>query len=206
MVMGLVDAFQRRVHVRSKPVPQGELGFRIQHPHLSRHAGVSLVHMGHSADKKHFMHDIEGDANMGRKAVMGKRSGPFKSEKGPSRVMSRSAHTLIRKRHMQLEITVNQKVGTHELDVLIGKLQIHRTSTTGTVVYLVHRGVRRNMGTLDLLDLEKLRKEILMLLSRSKQVGILLVDNHGGGAMHHPSVHTAKYARSYGREKTHYSY
>ena len=139
---------------------------------------------------------------MGRKAVLDKR----KSEKGPSRVMSRSAHTLIRKRHMQLEITVKQNVGTHELNVLMGKLQIHLTSVSGTIVYIVHRGVRRNMGTLDLIDLDKLRREILTLLGRSKQVGILLVDNHGGGAMHHPNTHTATYARSYRRENDHYSY
>ena len=205
--LGLIDMFQRRTHVHAKPVSRGELGYRLQHPHLQRHGTVHLVHMGHGArdDPDHFMQDIEGDANMGRIALQGKRRGPFKRERGSSRVMSRSAHVTIRKRRLQLEISVHADVQSHELDVLFGKLRAHSVSVAGTIVYLVHRGSRKKLGTLDMIDLEKLKQELHRLLATTKQVGILLVDKFNGG-MHHHAMHTARYARSYRRQKRNYSY
>ena len=168
---------------------QGDLGFRG-----GMHA--SFVQMGHAADDDHFMHEMLADANMGRKAVLSKRRGPFRNEAGSSRVMSKSAHVEIRKRRMQLEITIRRHITSHELDVLVGKLSTHMASTSGTIVYLVHRG-RKNLGTLDIIDLTKLRNHILHLLKGSTVVGLLLVDHHIGGAMHTPNMHTAKFARMF---------
>ena len=109
---------------------------------------IGDIHKDHYG--KHFMTDLHGDSNMGREQVMDKRRGPFRSEKGPSRIMSRSAGVTIRKRRMQLEITVGKKVTSSEMDLLFGKLESHRMSIAGVVVYLVHRGSRKNFGTMDL--------------------------------------------------------
>ena len=106
---------------------------------------------------------------------------------------------------MQLEISVSRDVQGHELDVLMGKLRAHSVSVAGTIVYLVHRGSRKHLGTLDMLDLEKLKQELFRLLATSKVVGILLVDKFNGG-MHHHEMHTARYARSYSRQKRNYTY
>ena len=205
-VMGLVSSFQRQRRVTARPVTLGEMGYRIQHQHLSRHAGVAMVHMGGLHDDQHFMKDIEGDVNMGRRAVLDKRRGPFRREQGASRVMARTANTVIRKRRMQLEITVTKNVQSHELDVLFGKLRSHALAISGTIVYLVSGRSRKNLGTLDMLDLDVVRREILKLLIRSKQVGLLLIDGPGSGGMHHHKMHTARYARSYARENNSYSY
>ena len=53
-------------------------------------------------------------------AVLSKRRGPFRNESGSSRDMSKSAHVEIRKRRMQLEITIRRHISSHELDVLVG--------------------------------------------------------------------------------------
>ena len=119
--------------------------------------------------------------------------------------MSRSAGVTIRKRRMQLEITVGKKVTSGEMDLLFGKLESHRMSIAGVVVYLVHRGSRKNFGTLDTMDLDLLRRRLLEILGRSKQVGVLLVDPHMGGAMHHRHLHSTRYARSH-RNENEYTY
>ena len=181
-------------HLRSRAMREGDLGFRG-----GMHA--SFVQMGHAADDDHFMNDLLADANMGRKAVLSKRRGPFRNESGSSRIMSKSAHVEIRKRRMQLEITIRRHVTEHELDVLVAKLNMHMTSTSGTVVYLIHRG-RRNLGTLDIIDLNKLRGHIKHLLQGSTVVGLLLVDHHVGGAMHTPGMHSARFARMFASRKT----
>ena len=203
--MGLQDPYQRRTRVTARPVGRGEMGYRVRR-HLGRHAGVALVHMGGLHEDQHFMKDIEGDVNMGRRAVMNKRRGPFRKEEGRSRVMARTANTVIRKRRSQLEITVAKSVQSHELDVLFGKLRSHALAVSGTIVYLVSGRSRKNLGTLDMLDLDAVRRELLQLLTRSKQVGLLLIDVTGAGGMHHHHLHRARFARSFARENNSYSY
>ncbi len=187
--MGLTTDFRRRTHLQARP--------------LGRHAQRgSFVMMGHAArrDKDHILRDIFADENLGQKKVLGKRRGPFKGKSGASRMMSRSAGVLIRKRDNTLEITVHKKATQTELDILVGKLKAHLMAEEGTMVFLIVGGRERYLGHLVDIDLNKLVKEIKQQLRRGT-LGIMLVDQFGTRGLHKPTLHSARFKRRFQRAK-----
>ena len=106
---------------------------------------------------------------------------------------------------MQLEITIKKKVTEIELNALHAKLGAHAMTSSQCVVYIVERGIRKRLGTLAELVLAKLMDLIRNLLTRGT-VGILLVDNHFGGAMHKSAVHRGSFNRaSYAGKTIHHA-
>jgi hypothetical protein len=134
------------------------------------------------------------DSNMGMTNLMSKRSGPFRKETGRSRIMSRSAHVTIRKRRMQLEITVKRGVTSEELNNLHAKLGAHARAGPLAMLFIIARG-RKKLGALEDIDFRQLLFLIEDELSRKKTVGLLLLDSHHGGPMHKPGVHTSSFSR-----------
>ena len=159
---------------------------------------VHLVAPGYrlGTSDDHFMKDIFESSNMGQKNVLDKRSGPFRTEKGRSRVMSRSANVTIRKRRMQIEISVRKNVTEHEMSTLHAKLGAHATSSPVCIVYLIERNIRKKLGAIGEIDLEKLMNMIRGILKRRGTIGILLVDTHFGGALHKRHIHRSKFNRN----------
>ena len=156
-------------------------------------------------DDDHFIKDLFEDSNRGQREVLSKRRGPFRNEKGPSRIMSRSANVLIRKRRMQIEVTVKKNVTETEINALHAKLGAHQLTSPHCVVYIVERGIRKRLGTLVELYLDKLITLIRGLLTRGS-VGILLIDNHFGGALHRTNVHKGRFTRaSYAGDTIHHT-
>ena len=137
-----------------------------------------------------------GDKYKASIKVDNKRRGPFRKRKGRSRIMSRTAHVEIRKRYLNLEITVNRGVTLQELNTLVGRLGLHRLSTRETIIYLVVAGRKRSLGYLDTIDLDVLAREVKAELQKRRTVGILLLDKTLGGALHRPEAHSGRFARS----------
>ena len=143
------------------------------------------VMLGPRANRNtHFMRELTADANMGAKKNM------FKSH-GSSRVVSRSAHSLIRSRGNAIEMIVKRNAAPQELDALVGKLASHRLSTHVTYVFLFHGGRERKLGKLADIDLEKLRTKIAKLLLKHREVGLRLVDDGERGRLHRDKAHGA---------------
>ena len=150
---------------------------------------VHLVSMSDFSDPNtHFLKQLTADANMGAKSLRKNRKGPFKSEKGPSRMMSRSAHVTMRRRHHTIEITIRRGVTDHEIALLLGRLVAHRVSTHESHVFLIDTR-RRKIGTLHGIDMEKLKKMIFEALVKRTTVGMHIVDNSTGGALQKPHVY-----------------
>ena len=146
----------------------------------------------------HFMKDISEDSNRGARDVQAARKGPFRKETGRSRVMSRSAHVLIRKRRMQIEITLRRAATEQELNNLHAKLGAHFRTSPDCVVFLVERGRRKSLGLLRDMNILKLMELIReRLRSQRGLLGILLVDDSFGGAMHHPKIHKGRFSRNH---------
>ena len=182
---------------RLTPAEQARRGFdpNMGVVHLVN-ASSDLLH-----DDEHILRDLHEDSNMGVTSLLSKRSGPFRKEKGRSRVMSRSAHVLIRKRRMQLEITIKRGVTSEELNNLHAKLGAHSRSGPLAILFLVARS-RKKLGTLRDIDLRELMLLIEEQLAKKKQIGLLLFDSHHGGVMHNPHVHSGKFSRSTYRDNT----
>ena len=147
-------------------------------------------------DDDHIMKEISEDSNMGRIEVEGKRRGPFRREKGRSRIMSRTANVVIRKRRQQIEITVRRHATEEEFNILHGKLGAHTTTSPNCIVYLVHGSSRKKLGMLGEINLLKLLQLLRDAMSSNATVGLLLIDSHFGGALHKPYVHSARFSRS----------
>ena len=195
MVNRLIPSFQRQVALSARKVGRAELGRHVSH---GAYGAMHMVSMGDGVleDDKHFMKEIHGDTNMGRKKVDSKRRGPFRKRKGASRIMSRTAHVEIRKRNLDLEITVKRGVMLQEIHTLMGRLGLHRLSARETIIYLVVGGSQRSLGFLDTLDLDKLGRLLQSELLKRRSVGILLVDKVLGGALHRPEAHSGRFARA----------
>ena len=149
------------------------------------------------------MKDIFEDSNQGARAVRAARKGPFRKETGRSRVMSRSAHVLIRKRRMQIEITVRRAATEKELNALHAKLSMHFRSSPSCIVFLVERGVRKSLGPLRNMNMLKLMELIRdRINSQRGTLGILLVDDQFGGAMHNPKIHKGNFSRAHYKADT----
>jgi hypothetical protein len=112
--------------------------------------------------------------------------------------MSRSAHVLIRKRRKQIEITVRRAATEQELHALHAKLGMHFRTSSSCIVFLVERGQRKSLGPLGDMNLLKLMELIRQrLMAQRGTIGILLVDDHHGGAMHNPRIHRGRFTRGH---------
>ena len=182
----------RRVHLHANPTAHvwqstsyhRNISGDLMPPDTGR---VHLVRPGDMADPmEHFMRGMEptADSNMGRK-----KTGPFKTMRGDSIVMSRSRYTHIRKRHNGLEITINRGVTPGEVDSIMSRLTAHRLSTYSTVVYLIVGSKRSKIGKLASIDMDRLRRKVHALLAKSRSVGLHIVDEGNTGVMHRHDAH-----------------
>jgi hypothetical protein len=67
--------------------------------------------------------------------------------------------------------------------VLISKLCAHRMASQEATVFLIN-GTRKKMGTLDRIDMEKLRLKIEKELTKRATIGILIQDSVSKGILH----------------------
>ena len=162
-----------------------------------------MVHFGGNPHEKHFLFDVDGDVNEGHKRIVAKsRRGPFAQHTGASTVMDRSSHVLYRARQGTMEISVKRGVLGTEVDLLISKLAMHRTSVPMSSVVFVKGRKRYRLGSLDSLDFAKLREMISQCLKQYKTCGILLIEaKPGTGALHRPHVHQARFKSNARRGK-----
>ena len=153
---------------------------------------VHYVAMGPlGMESVHFLKEMDADSNMGATSLLNStRKGPFRAERGSSRVLSRTKHVTYRRRGHTLEITVSRGATPAEMDELVGKLAAHRISTTETVLWFVDSKSKK-MGKLNNIDLLKLRDKIMETLSSRRVVGLRLVDKPDKhGAMFRESNHS----------------
>ena len=164
---------------------------------------VHLVSLGSDPHEKHFLYDVEGDVNEGQKRIVTKgRSGPFAHRTGSSTVMDRSTHVLYRNRQGTMEITVKRGVLGSEIDLLMSKLAMHRTSVPMSSVVFVKGRKRFRLGSLDSLDFAKLREMVAQCLNQYRTCGILLIETKPGtGAMYKPGVHKSRFKSNARRGK-----
>ena len=157
---------------------------------------VHLVGLGPDVGDQHpthFLSQLDADANMGAQNLRERsRKGPFRSSKGRSRVMNRTAHVTYRRRRNAMEITVRRGIIDYEMSTLIGKICTHRLSAGDSILFLIS-GSRKKMGRLDRIDMEKLRSKILELRKRAT-IGILLQDVTRKGLLHKGEMHTTEFA------------
>ena len=153
---------------------------------------VHLVTLGPlvgDEESRHFLAEMDADSNMGAKRMLDAgRRGPFKASSGASRIMDRSAHVLYRRRGHSIEITVLRGVTAYELDTLIGKLSAHRLSTTRSTLFFTD-GRKKKLGSLDRIDMEKLRDKVQKALDKRRQIGIEISDQSHRGIMHKAGGH-----------------
>ena len=156
---------------------------------------VHMVHFGANPNEKHFLFDVEGDVNEGQKRLVAKsRRGPFANSLGSSTVMDRSSHVLYRKRRGTFEITVSRGVVQSEIDLLMNKLAMHRSTVPMSSIILIKARKRFRLGSLDDLDFERLKELISQCLQKYKSCGLLIIDaKPGSGALHKPHVHKARF-------------
>ena len=162
---------------------------------------VHLVHIGpHVGDQRddHILAEMDADANMGAQKLREQsRRGPFKRSEGRSRVMDKSAHVAYRRRGRTLEITISRGVTTYEMETLIGKLGAHRLATHGSFLYIIKGNSRKKIGTLDRVDLNKLRDKIYECLDKYSTAGLLIQDTAERGALHKAYSHGMEMKENY---------
>ena len=162
---------------------------------------AGLVHLvqpgvGLLADDEHIIKDLYEDSNKGQRDVLNAQKGPFRKERGRSRIMSRSAHVHIRKRRKQIEITIRRAVTAAEIHALHAKLGAHSHTSPDSVVYLVEGGYRKKLGTFHDIDLLKLMELIRNILSSKKgTIGLLIIDGHTHGALHNTNIYSSRFNR-----------
>jgi hypothetical protein len=109
-----------------------------------------------------------------------------------SRIMARSSHVMYRRLGHSLEITILQGVSSYELSLLVGKLGAHRVSTVDSLVSFT-APKRQSLGSLDRLDLEKLRDTLLSMLEDHRRIRILITDKHETkGILQKPAGYTRR--------------
>ena len=151
-------------------------------PNIGRHGTMGRVHMvrpsayiHRDSMQNHFMTELEDDMNMGRSMLRAKSNRIFRS-KDPSRIENKTAHIEYRQRARTTEITMKVGISAFEINVLKTKLATHRGYTTQTVLQLIIGAERHNLGFLRNIDLDKLIRRIMGLLSTKRTVGLRLVD------------------------------
>lgn len=159
---------------------------------------VHLVSLGpDTGDQRdqHILTQLDADSNMGAQNLRERsRRGPFKASSGRSRVMGRSAHVSYRRRGHALEITVRRGVTDSEMSTLIGKLNAHRISSYKSILILIS-GSRKKLGTLDRIDMEKLREKIYQQLDKRPTIGLLVQDVQTEGVLHKGYSHSMNFAK-----------
>ena len=192
----MFNMHQIRHHLRVENAPGGLTG-HTSYTHLIQGdlapiGRVHLVGMGPlvgDEESRHFLAEMDADSNMGATRMQDSgRRGPFKGSSGVSRIMDRSAHVLYRRRGHCIEITVHRGASTYELDTLVGKLGAHRLSTVKSHLFFID-GRKKNLGSLDQVDLEKLRTKIDKALDKKRQIGISICDEMQRGIMHKADGH-----------------
>ena len=159
---------------------------------------VHLVSLGPDVGdqrEQHFLSQMDADSNMGAQNLrMSSRRGPFKNRSGRSRVMDQSAHVSYRRRGHAIEITVRRGITESEMENLLGKLAAHRMASSRSDVFYIS-GSKKKIGSLDRVDLEKLRDKIYQDLSQKRTVGILVHDIHTKGLLHKGFSHGMDFKR-----------
>ena len=152
---------------------------------------VHLVRAPLDFHQKHFMVDIEGDANEGRRKIVAKgRRGPFAKSKGPSTVMDSSAHVKYRNRRGIMEITVRRGATAYELQLLLTKLRSHRFGTEAYIT-LIKGKKRYRLGKLRQYSLDKLEQLVHECLHSYSSCGLEITGIAGDGALFKPGSHSA---------------
>ena len=170
----------------------------IQSEH-GRQAAMGAVHMvrpGANYSDKHFMVDAEGDINEGAKVVKERsRKGPFREERGRSTIMDRTTHVMYRKRAGGFEITVRRGAVRQEFQTLLSKLEMHRMSTTGSLVTLIKGNKRFRLGKLTEINMSYLRDLIEDCLEQYGSCGLEITETvqSGQGALYKPAVHNKRF-------------
>ena len=148
---------------------------------------VHLVSLGPDVGdqrEQHFLSQMDADANMGAQNLrMASRRGPFKHSSGRSRIMDRSAHVSYRRRGNAIEITVQRGVTETEMQTLLGKLASHRMASSRSEVFYIS-GSSKKIGSLDRVDLQKLRDKIYKDLIKKRSIGIAIHDVYSKGLLH----------------------
>ena len=192
-----VRDMERRTSLRVENVYRGATG-HTSYTHLIEGdlapvGRVHLVKMGAlTGDQRdnHILSEMDADANMGAHNLREQsRRGPFKRSGGRSRVLDRSAHVSYRQRGRTLEITVRRGVTDYEMSTLIGKLSAHRMASGGSIFYFIRGNSKQKVGTLDRVDMEKLRTKIEDTLLKTGVVGLLIQDLQERGTLHKAYSH-----------------
>jgi hypothetical protein len=163
----------------------------------ARMGRAHLIRPSMHAGPHHFMHEIQADANMGKRSLESDaRRGPFSNMEGSYRTMARSAKVVYKVRNKIVQITIQRGVHRKELDVLIGKLGAHRMSTSDTEIYIIANRRKTRMGLLSSISLVDLRKTIQQNLTKFRTVGIALHDRKPG-ALHRKHRPSYEYTQRY---------
>jgi len=154
---------------------------------------VHLVKMGNMVGDQrdnHILAEMDADSNMGARALREQsRRGPFKNSSGRTRVLDRSAHVSYRRRGRAMEITIRQGVTEYEMATLIGKLSAHRMGTHGALLFLIKGRSKKKMGSLDRIDMNKLRDKLWDCTHKYRVTGLLIQDTLEKGALHRAATH-----------------
>ena len=157
---------------------------------------VHLVSLGPDTGdqrEQHILTQLDADANMGAQNLrMRSRRGPFKGSSGRSRIMDSSAHVSYRRRGLAMEITVRRGITDTEMDNLIGKLSAHRITSRESYLFLIS-GSRKKLGSIDRINMEKLREKIYDELDKRATIGLLLQDVHSKGLLHTGYSHSMSF-------------
>ena len=134
----------------------------------------------HDSMQNHFLTDIEADANLGRRKLFSNRSGPFKHNKGESRVASRTKHVLFRERGGSTEITIHRNASSREIQMMMNKLRAYN-SFSRVIVFLILGNKSHKLGYLNQIDMEKLHQRIISESNR-RSIGIRMRHERGATA------------------------
>ena len=154
---------------------------------------VHLVRADANFSQKHFMMDVEGDANEGRRKIIQKgRRGPFGSSFGPSTVMDSSAHVKYRNRRGVMEITVRKGVTAYEIQLLVSKLRSHKFGTEAYIT-LIKGKKRYRLGPLREFSLERLEDLVRECLMSYSSCGLEVTGIAGDGSLFQPGSHSVHF-------------
>ena len=154
---------------------------------------VHMVRPSAAMHEKHFMVDMEGDVNMGRRRIVEKgRRGPFATSSGRSTVMDRSAHVTYRARRGIFEITVRKHYTEQEMQLLLHKLRSHSASTDAYVSIIKGKSKYR-LGKLRQYDLARLRLLVEECTEQYGSCGLEISGQPGTGTLFKPAVHGSRF-------------
>ena len=138
----------------------------------------------------HFLHDVEGDANEGRRRIVDKgRRGPFAASSGRSTVMDSSAHVKYRNRRGVMEITVRRGATAYEMQLVISKLRSHKFGTDAYITLIKGRKKYR-LGRLREFSLERLEHLVRECLMSYSSCGLEITGIAGDGSLFKPGTHS----------------